>query len=448
MIRSGRHDAVAIWRAAVAAVDSEHLVRTCLSVDGQSLRIRNQQIPLTNVGHIEVIGAGKAGAGMARSIEQAFIDLPATIDWSGWINVPNDCVDQLDRIILHGARPAGVNEPTQDGVDGTVEILRRVSRLKTNDLCLALLSGGGSALLPAPVSGVSLADKLAVTRLLASSGASIQELNVVRSRISAVKAGGLARACSAARLVTLIISDVIGDPLDIIASGPTCPSEANEFGHPLKVLRRFDPGLRRTPRSVVEALGTPVEYDALRCQVQNHVIGNNQLALEAAAVAARDLDYDVESWGSENAGTAFDLGRRLLARLQEIRQVVSTTQRAKCLLAGGETTVQLCDQSLRGKGGRNQEVVLSAIAERPQPELWQGVTLLSGGTDGEDGPAPSAGALADEALVAAVRQRGIIPNDYLRINNAWPFFDQLGGLLNTGVTHTNVMDVQVGLVHP
>ena len=444
----GRYDAIAIWQAAVAAVDSEHLVCQCLSVDGDLLRINDQQIPLVDVGHIEIVGAGKAGAGMARGVEKALASLPSRITWSGWINVPDDCVDELDRITLHGARPAGLNEPTQEGVDGTMEILRRVSRLRPNDLCVTLISGGGSALLPAPIPGISLADKLSVTRMLASSGASIDELNLVRSRISAVKAGGLARACSATQLITLIISDVIGDPLEIIGSGPTWVPTPEISGHPLEVLQRFDPDLSHTPQSIVGLLGQPVTYDVPACRVQNHIIGNNQVAIAAAATAARALGYEIESWGSGNGGLASDLGRRLLVRLEELRRVVRTTGQQKCLLAGGETTVRLCHESTRGKGGRNQEVVLSAITERSQSEAWRSIILLSGGTDGEDGPTPSAGALADEVLVAAAQNMGLSPDRYLRTNNAWPFFDRLGGLLNTGPTHTNVMDIQVGLVRP
>lgn len=444
----GRHDAIAVWKAAVAAVDSEQLVRSSLTIQGDDLHLQGQQIPLADVGRIEVVGAGKAGAGMARGIEHVFAALPSSITWSGWINVPDDCVGPLDHITLHGARPAGVNEPTQAGVDGTAEILRRVSGLQPTDLCLVLLSGGGSALLPAPAPGIPLDDKLAVTRLLASSGASIQELNTVRRQISAVKGGGLARACTAGQLWTLIISDVIGDPLDIIASGPTCHSEGQQSEEPLDVLRRYDPKLTLTPSSVVASLQQNQSPPAPSCEVHNQIIGSNQVSLAAAAAKATSLGYDVETWGSENAGTASDLGRRLFARLEELKDSVRASGKPVCVLAGGETTVVLCEAGRRGKGGRNQEVVLSALADCPQPERWHGLTLLSGGTDGEDGPTPSAGAVADASTATHMNEAGLDPDQYLSTNNAWPFFDQLDSLLNTGPTHTNVMDVQVGLVLP
>ena len=448
MSGSGRHDAITIWNAAVAAVDSEQLVRQSLSVDAHCLKICDQQIALPDASHIEIVGAGKAGPGMARGLEQILADLPSTISWSGWINVPDDCVDTLNQIRLHGARPAGLNEPTQAGVDGTTEILRRVSQLSPQDLCLVLISGGGSALLPAPVSRISLKDKLSVTQFLAAAGATIQELNAVRGRISAVKNGGLARACTANRLCTLIISDVIGDPLDVIASGPTCTIQTTTGLGPLEVLRRFDPDLTRVPPSVVDAIRKPVDDTPPSCVVENHIIGNNQLAVAAAARSATALGYQVESWGSDNAGSASNLGRQLYNRMQELRQRATETGHRQCLLAGGETTVQLCDESIRGRGGRNQEVVLGALAEHLQFDSWDGLTLLSAGTDGEDGPTPSAGALSDASLAAAVRKAGVDPLDFLRTNNAWPFFDQFDGLVNTGPTHTNVMDVQVGLIHP
>ncbi len=443
-----RHDAFAIWKAAVAAVDSEQLVRKCVTVEADALNISDRQISLVDVDHIEIVGAGKAGPGMARGIEQALVDLPSTISWSGWVNVPDDCVDTLKQITLHGARPPGVNEPTQAGVDGTTEILRRVSQRNPNDLCLVLISGGGSALLPAPVSQVSLADKLSVTRFLSAAGATIQELNAVRSRISAVKNGGLARACAAGRLCTLIISDVIGDPLDVIASGPTCVTDTAASLQPLEVLQQFDPDLSHIPPAVIQVVRQPVDYGPPSCLVENHIIGNNRLAVASAAKSAAALGYQVESWGSENTGAASDLGRRLYDRMEELKQLAQETGRPQCLLAGGETTVKLCDESKRGKGGRNQEVVLGALVEHSQPGSWNGLTLLSAGTDGEDGPTPSAGALADRSLAEAVSEAGVNPADFLTTNNAWPFFDEFAGLVNTGPTHTNVMDVQVGLVQP
>ena len=445
---SDRHDALAVWKAAVAAVDSGKLVRDSLRVADHTLHVCDQQIPLKDVRHIEVVGAGKAGAGMARAAEQVLAALTPSISISGRINVPDDCVEELDHICLVGARPGGLNEPTQAGMKSTREMLRRVSQLQPTDLCLVLLSGGGSALLPTPSPGITLDDKLIVTRLLSSRGASIQELNAVRSRISAVKSGGLARACRASQLVTLVISDVIGDPLEFIASGPTWTA-GSPSDNALTILRRYDPELRDTPESVIRCLEQPVTApDDVSSTVAHHIIGNNKKALTAGARDAENRGYQVIESGSDHSKLAADLGRKLFTCLADIRRQANSGGTPVCLLCGGETTVQLCDEAIRGKGGRNQEIVLSAVTAAPEPTTWHGITLLSGGTDGEDGPTSAAGAFADSQLVADMHGAGLDPADYLERNDAWSFFDQLGGLINTGPTHTNVMDVQVGIVSP
>ncbi|HND53406.1 MAG TPA: glycerate-2-kinase family protein, partial [Pirellulaceae bacterium] len=214
-----RTDAFAIWMAAVDAVRADRLVRDQLAVVGDELRIGDDRLPLADIDRIVVVGAGKAGAGMAGGALAALgDDLAQAKQLTGWLNVPADCVQELPFITLHPARPAGLNEPTDAGVDGTRRILELVENLGPRDLCLCLISGGGSALLPAPADGITLADKQQVTKHLSASGANIRELNTVRKQLSRIKGGGLARACRAGRLATLIISDVLGDPLDVIAS--------------------------------------------------------------------------------------------------------------------------------------------------------------------------------------------------------------------------------------
>ena len=445
-----RDDAIAIWKAGVAAVDSETLVINHIRHDEQLLIIGDFRIRVDDLQHIEIVGAGKAGAGMARGAEKALASLREEISVSGWVNVPQDCVERLDHVHLHGARPAGLNEPTSDGVRGTEEILRRTGSLSKSALCLVLISGGGSALLPAPVDGISLDDKQQVTRLLASSGATIDQLNCVRSQISRVKAGGLARACTAGNLVALIISDVIGDPLDVIASGPTVCADSSPKDA-VDVIRQFDPELSRTPAAIIDYLSQQdslqSNYSDPACAVNNQVIGNNRTALKAAAEEAERRGYIVVDQGSENCGQAAQAGIKLFETLQQIRNNSSLNPATRyCVLAGGETTVQLAKSNESRSGGRNQELVLAAVGSHPVSNDWQGICLLSGGTDGEDGPTSAAGAVADEELVCNMVEKSIDPDSYLKINNSNPFFDQLDGLLITGPTHTNVMDLQVGLV--
>lgn len=456
-----RDDAIAIWNAGIAAVDSRRTVQHQIRVQQDQMWIADVQLPLVSAGRIEVVGAGKAGAGMASGAEAALLSVFPKDRISGWVNVPADCVKPLRRIHLHPARPAGLNEPTQAAVDGTQEILRRVQALSSSDICLVLLSGGASALLCSPSPGISLDDKLSVTRAMAGSGAPIHELNLVRTQLSQVKGGRLAAACRAGTLVALIISDVIGDPLEIIASGPTTVGTARA-ADALIVLR--DRGLLdRIPPRVVEFLERQTDIaltaesnskTSQTCTVVNRIVASNAMAIHAAAVKAGELGYEVQSLGSANAGEAAEEGRRLIHRLLEISAVrdstsrysVQANQRGVCILSGGEPTVNLTNGGVpTARGGRNQELVLAAIAAHPDPADWKNIVLLSGGTDGEDGPTDAAGAFADEALVARIATCGSDPQQYLSRHDSYPFFDAVNGLLKTGPTHTNVMDLRVGL---
>lgn len=441
-----RDDALAIWRAGVDAVDSVRLVNSAIAVEADELTVCSEHIATNQIEHIEVLGAGKAGAGMAAGVSESLRALPRHITVDGWVNVPADCVRSCDRIHLHAARPAGTNEPTAAGIAGTQEILRRVSESSPKDLCLILISGGGSALLPAPVPAVTLEEKLAVTRLLASRGATIQELNTVRIQLSEVKGGGLLRRCSAGRMIAVVISDVIGDPVDIIASGPTVPSHCSP-ADALRILDRYDSSGDLIPPSVRHFLQTrsPIEPEnSVSCR--NFIIGSNATALLAAELEAKRLGYEVVSLGSKNSGEASVYGRVLWEELRNQRSNAASSGRPVCLLAGGETTVTLAETDQGRKGGRNQEVVLGAVAAQPKPDAWRNLVLLSGGTDGEDGPTDAAGAVADEDLLTTMNRKAMDPDVWLRINNSYPFFDALNGLVRTGPTHTNVMDLAVGIV--
>lgn len=454
--QSLRQDAVRIWNAGVQAVRSEQLIEQNVSWTSKGLKIAEVECTLAAGARIEVIGAGKAGAGMAAGLLQALQKSPERLTQhpiDGWINVPADCVRPLDGIHLHAARPAGLNEPTEAGVAGTAEILKRIERRSSNDLCIALISGGGSALLPAPAPPVTLSDKQQITRFLAAQGATIQELNTVRSQLSLVKGGNLARRCNAGTLVTLIISDVIGDPLEYIASGPTVLSDPDPRAA-TQILLRYDPDRQHIPPSAFELLEARTQQRAAQstapsATIVNRIVGSNRIALQAAAEEARAAGFEVIDLGSENSGDAAEHGRALASRLQRLRNEVTAPT---CVLAGGETTVQLVahttDDSGPGKGGRNQEVVLAAIDCLPASTDWSGICLLSGGTDGEDGPTDATGALADAELVAAAADQQLNSSEFLQRHDSWHYFAPIDGLLRTGPTHTNVMDLAVGLVWP
>ncbi len=449
-----REQAQAIWEAGVAAVSSERLVRNVIHRDGSVLSICGHDWDTTSLSRIIVLGVGKAGAGMAAAVEAELGEELTDAKVAGWVNVPADCVRPLRRIVLHAARPAGVNEPTEAGVFGTQRTLELACSAGANDLVVVLISGGGSALAPAPIPGITLADKLAVTRFLMNSGASIQELNTVRKHLSLFKGGGLARATSQARaVITLIISDVIGDPLDVIASGPTV-EDTSTAADALAVLKRFSAQPPQVSESVWFALRhktsnpSPLpkgEGTAARPIAQNCVIGNNAIAVEAAAAKAREQGFAVKSLGSNNAGEARTIGRELAELCRHIRDGQTEVAPPVCVLSGGEPIVKLVQTDQPRKGGRNQEVALAALQH-----LWHDgldrIAILSGGTDGEDGPTNAAGAVVDESLRQMAFAKRLDPSEFLEINNSYPFFEQTGGLLLTGPTHTNVMDLRIAVV--
>jgi hydroxypyruvate reductase len=431
--------------------------------DGETLWIADEPLPLGEIKRIAVVGAGKAGAGMAAGLLEALGSrLVEEKQVTGWLNVPADCVRPLPPLHLHAARPAGRNEPTAEGVAGAEAILQLVGALQAEDLCFCLISGGGSALLPAPVEGITLADKLAVTQVLSAAGANIAELNAVRKRLSRIKGGGLARACRAGRLVVLIISDVLGDPLDVIASGPTVVGGATAE-QALAVLERFDARGRGVPEAVFETLqhqaaslsaariekpapdGQDVRPTDCGCEVRNLVIGNNAVAVDAAGMEAERLGYSHAMHATrELEGPAEDVGRHLAEMAVRMRDEGGPD----CLITGGEPTVALAAEPLRGLGGRNQQLALAALEVLQSQRGGEGIVLLSGGTDGEDGPTDAAGAIVDAELIAAARLRKLSSPDFLHRNDAYHFFGPLGGLIQTGPTHTNVCDLRVVVVDP
>jgi hydroxypyruvate reductase/glycerate 2-kinase len=430
-----RAHARAIWQAAVDAVRPEPLVEQALRTEAA----------IRAAPRILVVGAGKAGPGMATGLEAALADRLDRVE--GLVNVPEGMSAPLRRVRLHAARPQGVNEPTAEGVAGAEEMLRLLGSAGPDDVAVCLLSGGGSALLPAPAKGITLEDKLEVTKLLHRSGATIDEMNCVRKHLSRVKGGRLAEAFRGKLLVSLIISDVVDDPLDVIASGPTAP-DPTTYTDALAVLDGFN--LRkRCPPAVVEYLEqgaagrrpeTPKHADP---RVENRIIGSNRLALAAAEAMAETLGYRVWNAGSAIQGETCDVAIAMADLARQIRDDGDPVKPPACMLSGGETTVTLGDYS--GKGGRNQEFVLAALLHLGTAGMER-VTVLSGGTDGEDGPTDAAGAAADENTWVELQTRHLDPEDALLRHDAYPLFQRVGGLIKTGLTGTNVMDVRVILV--
>jgi glycerate 2-kinase len=427
----------AIWQAAVDAVKPESLVRPALADPGLGAALA--QAP-----RILVLGAGKAGAAMSAAVEKVLAD---RLDWlEGLVNVPAESVIPLQRIRLCAARPTGSNQPTEAGSRGAEEMLHLARTAGPEDVALCLISGGGSALLPAPAPGLTLADKQTVTTLLHGCGATINEMNTVRKHLSAIKGGRLAEAFTGKSLFSLIISDVIGDPLDVIASGVTA-ADPTTFAQALAVLEKYQL-TDRVPAAVLNHLRRgvagqiPDTPKSLPDHVHNLILGNNVKALAAAEAKARALGYRVVNLGSFIEGETREVAVALAGILRGIRREGILGAPPLCILSGGETTVTLSSE--HGRGGRNQEFVLAALGKLA--DEMHDIVLLSGGTDGEDGPTDAAGAWADEQTLPRAAALGLDWHAFLNRHDAYPFFEQTGYLLKTGLTNTNVMDVRVMLV--
>jgi hydroxypyruvate reductase/glycerate 2-kinase len=435
-----REHARTIWQAAVAAADPFELVRNALTQPGSALAEA-----LSGSGRILVVGGGKAGVAMAAGAEAALADRLQRL--TGVVNVPAETVRPLRAIRLHAARPAGTNHPTAEGVAGVRAMLDLVRGAGPNDVGLCLLSGGGSALVPAPVAGITLADKQHVTALLHACGATINEMNCVRKHLSEIKGGRLAQAFGERALFSLIISDVIGDPLDVIASGPTA-ADPTTFADALAVFDRYAL-TPRVPPDVWTHLergrdgAFPETLKMLPASVHNLILGNNSRALAAARQKAESLGYAVLDLGSYIEGETRQVAVALAGIVRSIRAEGRPMRPPLCVLSGGETTVTLGPG--HGRGGRNQEFVLSAAVYLGAAGLRR-IVVLSGGTDGEDGPTDAAGALADETTLECAARHGLDPAAYLERHDAYSFFEATGDLLKTGLTQTNVMDVRVLLI--
>jgi hydroxypyruvate reductase len=440
-----REDARQIWWAGVEAVQPARLVPEHLSVQGNSLCVGDHELDLEAIDRIVIVGAGKASGAMTVAVENVLGEsLLRTKQVGGWVNVPVDCLQPTRAVRLFAARPAGVNEPTAAAVEGTREMLRLIGSLGPRDLCLCLISGGGSALLTAPCAGISLEAKAALSREIAARGGDIRQLNAVRRELSDVKGGGFARACRAGHLATLILSDVLGDDLEMIASGPTVPREPTPEAA-LEVLAELDLLAHPAGKAAAASLRaaslqrkqgrSPAQPTAT--QLRNLIIGNNATAVDGAGSEAERRGY---SHAMLTAAAGESAAEEVARWLADTADKMRRTPGPDCLISGGEPTVQLVPAAERGRGGRNQQLALAALATLDD---WAGLALVSGGTDGEDGPTDAAGALVDESIVAAARRLGLNPQDFLRRNDAYSFFERTGGLLKTGPTNTNVCDLRV-----
>lgn len=460
-----------VLSAALQAVEPGAAVARYVQRNGDMLVIAGQEYDLRRYARLWIVGAGKAGAPMAQRM--AFIlgnrlSGGLVIVKEGYASKSSASVAHAliapnshtpgpvkatqtagSESILGNAMPtnlrlieAGHPIPDQRGVDGAAQIANLLSDLKQDDLVICLISGGGSALLVSPAADLTLADLQALTAALLACGASIYEINILRKHLEQLKGGGLARLAAPATLVTLVLSDVVGDPLEVIASGPTVP-DPSTFSDAWDVLQRYN--LQdQIPRPLVERLArgcrgelpdTPKPGDPLFDQVRNIIIGSNLQAAQAAIQQAQEEGFHTLLLTTQLQGEARQAGRFLAAIARQIAANDQPLSRPACLLAGGETTVSITGDGL---GGRNQELALGAVADLAGLEQVALVTLA---TDGGDGPTNAAGAVVTGQTLHRARQMGLDPARYLARNDAYHFFAQLGDLIYTGPTQTNVTDL-------
>jgi glycerate 2-kinase len=445
LLNTMRREAEEIFFASLRRVDPYEAVRRFVRTDGENLLLgehagQGDVLDLRAFDRVFVVGGGKAAAPMSRAVEDLFGERIR----KGIITVKYGFGEKLVRTELV---EAGHPLPDQNGVKGAKKILDLLESAGERDLIFSLISGGGSALLPLPAEPITLAEKQALTIRLLECGASIEEINAIRKHISLSKGGQLARAAFPATTVNVMLSDVVGDKMDVIASGPFVPDQST-FKEAWAVIEKYE--LTDIPESIRVHLQkglegkipeTPKAGDVVFSRVLNRIVGSNLLALQAAKEQAERIGYQTLLLSSRVEGETKEVAKVHTAIAKEILASGQPLRAPACVISGGETTVTLRGH---GRGGRNQEFCLAAALDLT--DVPPRVVVLSGGTDGNDGTTPAAGAIVDPESVQRGNRAGVSAADYLRNNDSFGFFEKTGELLITGPTKTNVMDVRLVLV--
>jgi glycerate 2-kinase len=435
-----RKDARLIFEAGIEAVEPVKAVKSHVRRQEERLVIGDRTYDLDKYESVHVVGAGKAAAAMAQALEELLGERLT----SGFVNVK---YGHSLALRLVSVNEAGHPVPDESGLRGTRELMSILRRAEEKSLVIFLVSGGGSALLPAPAEGLDLEDERQSTQLLLASGAAIDEINAIRKHISRTKGGQMARLTYPATLISLILSDVIGDRLDSIASGPTVPDQTT-FEDCLRILQKYAIA-EKIPPAVYDHLRkgargeipeTPKDGEPVFERTQNVIVGSSIQAVRAAREKAEALGYRAMILSTFIEGETREVAIVHAALAKEIRRSGNPIAPPACLVSGGETTVTVRGGGL---GGRNQEFALAAAIEIAGQE---NVVILSGGTDGTDGPTDAAGAIADGTTIERAARKGLNAETHLRENDSYHFFQPLGDLLVTGPTLTNVMDLRLVLV--
>ena len=432
-----RAAAAQLQRAALHAVDPAEAVYKFMSRVGDRLLVDSRAYDLRHFERVFVVGAGKAAMSMADAVCEVLHDrLSSGVIVTKYGHIDRALPDQIR------VREAGHPVPDQNSIDATHELAALLRSATARDLVIAVISGGGSALMTLPAAGLSLADVQATTQLLLRAGTTIHQINSIRKHLDDIKGGGLARLANGATIITLILSDVIGDDLSVIASGPTVP-DSSTFADAWRVIEDFDM-IDQLPDAIRQRLlagkqgeiaATPKSGEALFERVQTVIIGSNARAALAAQAAAKHLQFNTLLLSTSIQGEAREVARVAAAIAQEIYRYNRPVAKPACVIGGGETTVTLKGNGL---GGRNQELALAAaLAIDGLPD-----TLIAAfGTDGSDGPTDAAGAIVTGETVGRGRSIGLEAAAYLADNDSYHFFQPLGDLIITGPTGTNVNDL-------
>jgi hydroxypyruvate reductase len=426
-----------LQNAALSAVDPQQIIQTSVSLKDDTLLVYDTAFPLTPSGKILIIGAGKAGIPMARGFEQVLGNRIT----DGLVAVPMLVENSSNRIeLIVGGHPL----PDEGSIEAGNKVRKLLETTHREDLVIVLISGGGSALLEQPEEGVTLSDLQVMNDLLIRNGVPIQEINTVRRQLSRIKGGGLAKMAAPAKTIALILSDVIGDSLNDVASGPTIDDQASAI-EALIILDKYHL-TEMVPEEIILVLKLNLEQDnhlqkEFLVSVWNFLIGNNKIAADAAKRAALDLGFQTYVVTTIMRGEAREVGRVVATLVKCLRDGAQVASRPICLILGGETTVTVRGN---GVGGRNQELALAASIELAGTDNLAMMTLA---TDGVDGPTSSAGALVTGETLRRARKKGLYAQKFLENNDSHVFFTQLGDTISTGPTGTNVNDLVFGLVY-
>lgn len=430
-----RKIALDLLEVALTAADPQQMVRQSIKFENHILRFASHKLDLDALNGVFVIGAGKASGRMAEAIEALLSDCIS----GGLIIVPENTVNyfMLERVEIQGG---GHPLPTDQSITSTRALLKLITSSPTDALIISLISGGGSSLLSLPASPLTVQDIQQITTLLMESGVPITEMNTIRKHLSDIKGGYLSSQIYPRQHISLLISDIPTDQLDMIASGPTLP-DSTTFQDAAEILTKYSlwsvvpPRVKKRIKDGIQGSipDTPKPTDPIFSSTLTELIGNNRLVCEAAQQAAQQMNLTAQIIATDWQGEAREIGQKI----GELANRLPNTDMPQVIIIGSETTVTV---SHPGKGGRNTELITATL---PFLKRYDGLVVASLATDGIDGPTPYAGAIADHESIQRATTLNLSPTELLETNSTYTLFEALNDHILTGPTHTNVRDITI-----